>query len=105
MKHCSLFKIQTSVCDFGLPNSQRQSCNHTLSRTDPGQTHLKLYTLFRAEGPKTIPYPAVQVIEGLSYRESTVHDLITSKELDLSGSVLKNPATCTSINTTGIKKS
>ena len=26
----------------------------------PGKTRLKLYTLFRAEGPKTIPYPAAR---------------------------------------------
>ena len=49
-----------NVSDFGLPNTQRQSCNHTLSRTGPGQTRLKLYTLFRTEGPKTIPYPAAR---------------------------------------------
>ena len=52
--------MQTNVSDFGLPNTQRQSCNHTLSRTGPGQIRLKLYTLFRTEGPKTIPYPAAR---------------------------------------------
>ena len=52
--------MQTNVSDFGLPNTRRQSCNHTLSRTGPGQTRLKLYTLFRTEGPKTIPYPAAR---------------------------------------------
>ena len=53
--------MQTNVSDFGLPNTRRQSCNHTLSqRTGPGQTRLKLYTLFRAEEPKTIPYPAAR---------------------------------------------
>ena len=52
--------MQINVSDFGLPNTRRQSCNHTLSRTGPGQTRLKLYTLFRTEGPKTIPYPAAR---------------------------------------------
>ena len=52
--------MQTNVSDFGLPNTRRQSCNDTLSRTGPGQTRLKLYTLFRTEGPKTIPYPAAR---------------------------------------------
>ena len=53
--------MQTNVSDFGLPNTRRQSCNHTLSRTGPGQTRLKLYTLFRTEGPKTLPYPAARL--------------------------------------------
>ena len=53
--------MQSNVsADFGLTNTRRQSCNHTLTRTGPGQTRLKLYTLFRAEGPKTIPYPAAR---------------------------------------------
>ena len=47
--------MQSNVSDFGLTNTRRQS-NHTLSRTGPGQTRLKLYTL----GPKTIPYPAAR---------------------------------------------
>ena len=48
------------MSDFGLPNTRRQSCSHTLSRTGPGQTRLKLYTLFREEGPKAIPYLAAR---------------------------------------------
>ena len=52
--------MQTNVSDFGLPNTRRQSCNHTLSRAGPGRTRLKLYTLFRTEEPKTIPYPAAR---------------------------------------------
>ena len=52
--------MQTNVSYFGLPNTRRQFCNHILSRTGPGQTRLKLYTLFRTEGPKTIPYPAAR---------------------------------------------
>ena len=51
----------TNVSDFGLPNTRRQSCNHTLSRTDPGQTRLKLYTLFRAERPKNHTLSSVVV--------------------------------------------
>ena len=53
-------KFHINVSDFGLANIRRRSCNHTLSRTGPSETRLKLYTLFRAEGPKTIPYRAAR---------------------------------------------
>ena len=52
--------MQTNVSGFGLSNTRRQSFNHTLSRKGPGQTRLKLYTLFRPEEPKTIPYSAAR---------------------------------------------
>ena len=56
--------MQINVSVLLLLNTRRQSCSRTLSRTDPGQTRIRtdslVYTLFRAEGPKTIPYSAAR---------------------------------------------
>ena len=52
--------MQTNVSDFGLPNTRRSLATIPCLGRVRDRLPWKLYTLFRTEGPKTIPYPAAR---------------------------------------------